>query len=175
MGLTYHFSFAAPARTRPEELEAFLKIVEAEAIKMGFCPTLVLDAVFDTPERKEFARTLVTGEEIEDERLKGVALPAPGILWSHDRHHGTARVIPSRGIFLVVTDEQRCETIFGFFKYPGTILDVNGKPLARTGLRNRWVSRNFVNTSDPRFRKLVSMFSAAGYVESEKDEFATRR
>ncbi len=172
MGLTYHFSFTAPARTRPAELVAFLKGVEAEAIKMGFSPTLVLDASFDTPERKQFARTLVTGHEIEDERLQGVALPSPETLWGHDQHHGTGRVIPSRGVFLVVTDEQRCETIFGFFKYPETILDVNGKALAVTGLKNRWVSRNFVNTPDPRFRKIVRMFAESKYVEFEKDEYA---
>jgi len=61
---------------------------------MGFNPTLVLNAAFDTPERKEFARRLVTGYPIEDERLKGVALPAPGVVWSHDQQRGLFRARP---------------------------------------------------------------------------------
>jgi hypothetical protein len=53
-----------------EDLVAFLKSVEADAKKMGFQPTTVLNAVFDTPERREFARRVVRGAHIEDERLR---------------------------------------------------------------------------------------------------------
>ena len=175
MGLSYYFSFTAPARTKPGDLETFLKSVEVEAKKMGFNPTLVLNAVFDTSERKEFARRLVTGYPIEDERLKGVALPAPGMVWNHDQQHGTARVIPNMAVVLVLTDERRCETIFGFFKYPEDIMDIHGKPIAKTGLKNRWISRDFVDSPDPRFREIVRLFANAGYVESEKDEFSPQK
>ena len=68
-------------------------------------------------ERREFSRRLVTGFPVEDERLKGVALPAPGMVWSHDQQHGAARVIPAKAVVLVLTDEHQSETIFGFFKY----------------------------------------------------------
>ena len=172
MGLSYHFSFTAPARTKPGDLETFLKSVEAKAKKMGFNPTLVLNASFDTQERREFARRLVTGYRVEDERLKGVALPEPGMVWSHDQQHGAARVIPSKAVVLVLTDERHCETIFGFFKYPEEITDLNGKPVAKTGLKSRWISRDFVDSPDPRFRKIVRMFAEAHYLESETDEFA---
>ena len=172
MGLSYHFSFSASARTKPGDLETFLKSVETEAKALGFNPTLVLNASFDTPEQREFARRLVTGFHIDDERLKGVVLPAPGMVWSHDQQHGTARVIPARAVVLIVTDEYHCETIFGFFKYPEDVLDIHGKAIARIGLRNRWISRDFVDSPDPRFRKIVRRFADAGYLESEKDEFA---
>lgn len=172
MGLSYHFSFSAPARTKPGDLENFLKSVEAEAKEMGFNPTLVLNAVFDTPERREFSRRLVTGLPVEDERLKGVALPAPGRVWSHDQQYGAARVIPEKAVVLILTDERQCETIFGFFKYPEEVLDIHGKTIAQTGLKNHWVSREFVDSPDPRFRKIVRRFADAGYLESEKDEFA---
>jgi hypothetical protein len=172
MGLSYHFSFTAPARTKTGDLEAFLKSVETEAKEMGFNPTLVLNASFDTPERREFARRLVTGFPVEDERLKGVALPTPGMAWSHDQQHGTARVIPCKAVVLVVTDEHQCETIFGFFKYPEEVLDIHGKAIAKTGLKNRWISRDFVDSPDPRFRQIVRRFADAGFLESEKDEFA---
>lgn len=173
MGLSYHFSFTAPGQTEAGALEHFLKTVERKAKTMGFAPTMVLDAVFDTPERKEFARRLVTGYPVEDERLKGVALPDTGTLWHHDQINGTARVIPSRAVVLVLTDERRCEAIFGFFKYPVEILDVNGKQLLKTGLDDRWIFRDFVNSPDDRFRKIVAMFADAGFLESQKDEFAT--
>jgi len=172
MGLSYHFSFSAPARTKAGDLEAFLKSVETEAKALRFNPTLVLNAVFDMPERREFSRRLVTGFHLEDERLKGVVLPAPGMVWSHDQQHGAARVIPKKAVVLILTDEHQCETIFGFFKYPEEVLDIHGKPIAKTGLTNRWVSRGFVDSPDPRFRKIVRRFADAGYLESEKDEFA---
>jgi hypothetical protein len=172
MGLSYHFSFTAPARTKTGDLEAFLKSIETEAKEMGFNPALVLNAVFDTPERREFARRLVTGLHVEDERLKGVALPAPGMVWNHDQQHGAARVIPAKAVVLILTDERQCETIFGFFKYPEEVLDVHGKAIAKTGLKNRWISRDFVDSPDPRFRKIVRRFADAGYLESENDEFA---
>ena len=169
--MSYHFSFSAPARTKAGDLEAFLKSVETDAKAMGFNSTLVLNASFDTTERREFSRRLVTGLHVEDERLKGVALPAPGMIWSHDQQHGEARVIPRKAVALILTDEHQCETIFGFFKYPEEVLDIHGKAIAKTGLKNRWVSRDFVDSPDPRFRKIVRRFSDAGYLESEKDEF----
>lgn len=153
-------------------MERFLKTVERKAKTLGFEPTMVLDAAFDTSERREFARRLVTGYPVEDDRLKGVAIPAPGSLWHHDQATGTARVIPSRAVVLVLTDEHRCETVFGFFKYPAEILDVNGKQLVKTGLDDRWTSRYFVDSPDPRFRTIVAMFAKAGFLETEKDEYA---
>lgn len=171
MGLSYHFSFTAPARTKPGDLETFLKSVEAEAKEMGFGPTLVLNASFDTQERREFARRLVTGFPVEDERLKGVALPAPGMVWNHDQQHGAARIIPSKAVVLILTDDRKCETLFGFFKYPEEVLDIHGMPLAKTGLKDRWISRDFVDSPDPRFRKLIRRFAEAGFLESEQDEF----
>jgi hypothetical protein len=171
MGLSYHYSFTAPAQTKPGDLETFLKTVEAEAKKMGFNPTIVLNVLFDTPERRDFARRLVTGYPVEDERLKGVALPLAGTVWSHDQGRGSARVIPSGAVVLVLTDEHRRESIFGFFRYPEEIVDLNGKCVAKTGLENRWISRDFVDSPDPRFRKIVMMFGEARYLESEKDEF----
>jgi hypothetical protein len=172
MGLSYHFCFSAPARTKAGELEAFLKSVETDAKALGFNPTLVLNASFDTSERREFSRRLVTGFPVEDERLKGVVLPALGMVWSHDQQHGAARIIPAKAVVLILTDERQCETILGFFKYPEEVLDIHGKPIAKTGLKNRWISRDFVDSPDPRFRKIVLRFADAGFLESEKDEFA---
>src|SRR5438270_13241201 len=106
MGLSYHFSFSAPASASAESLLAFLKSVEVEAKRMGFEPTMVLNAVFDTTERKQFARRLTSGLPLEDARLKGADLPDDSRVWHLNTAEGTCRVAPSSGVVLVLTDER---------------------------------------------------------------------
>jgi hypothetical protein len=171
MGLSYYYTLAAPATAGAEELTAFLQGVEKEAQRMRFEPTLVLNATFDTPERRRFVRRLTTGFFIGDERLKGVALPAGSAVWEHNPHDGSCHLLPSTGVVLVVTDEQGCETLFGFFQYAESVKDVHGRTLAETGLAGRWHLSQFVDSPDPRFREVVRLFAEAGFLESEKDEF----
>ena len=171
MGLSYHFTFSAPAATKPEDLLKFLKDVERKAKKLGFAQTMVLNAPFDTPERKQFARRLTTGYPVEDERLKGLAMPTEGVLWHHGPGGGTARAIPESGVVLLLIDEHGAESVFGFLRYPDEIKDMNGKVIASTGLGGRWFSRDFVASPDPRYRQIVKRFKEAGYVEEEEDEF----
>jgi hypothetical protein len=71
MGLSYYYEFAAPATVTAGELEQFLKALEFKAKPLGFSPTSVLNAPFDTPERRAFARRLCGGYYVEDERLRG--------------------------------------------------------------------------------------------------------
>jgi len=175
MSLSYYFTFSAPAAVAAVDLLQFLKSVEVEAHQMGFQPTTVLDAVFDSPERQEFARRLTTGHRLESDKLKGVVILRENQIWSHDPVHGSCRVIPERGVLLVITDKHKIETLFGFFLYPAALIDLNGREIVSTGITNRWVFRNFVDSPDERFRKIVKRFADAGYVESEKDEFATTR
>jgi hypothetical protein len=171
MGLTYHFTFSAPATVTADELLKFLRKVEKDAKKMGFKPTTVLEAAFDTPERREFARRLTSGHRLESEKLKGVVVLREGQVWSHNPVHGDCRVIPERGVVLVMTDERGCETVFGFLKYPGALKDLNGRDAVPTGIGDRWIFRDFVDSPDVRFRKIVKQFVDAGYVEAERDEF----
>ncbi len=171
MGLTYHFNFGAPADVRPAELQGFLESVERDAKTMGFRPTVVLNVEFDTPERREFVRRLTTGLSLEDERLKGVELPVKGAVWEHNPNAGSCRVLPEKGVVLVVTDEMGRETLFGFFQYAEQVMDIHGRPLAETGLGGRWHFRDFIKSADPRFRKIVQLFRDSGYLENETDEF----
>ncbi|MCU0784943.1 MAG: hypothetical protein MUF81_13050 [Verrucomicrobia bacterium] len=172
MGLSYHFTLSAAADVTAETLVEFLKSVETDARKMGFEPTMVLNAVFDTPERREFARRVVRGVHIEDERLKGVVLPAPEQVWDFSPNLGHCRLAPERAVILMVTDERKCETVFGLARYPETLRDINGRALLKTPVGDRWYFRDFVDSPDPRFRKIVKRFAEAGYVEAESDEFA---
>ena len=55
MGLTFRFKFTAPASVPTTQLEKFLHGVEQAAQRLGFRPTLVINAPFDTPEHREFA------------------------------------------------------------------------------------------------------------------------
>lgn len=171
MGLSYHFTFAAAANVTAETLVEFLKSVETDARKMGFRPTMVLNASFDTPERREFARRVVRGVHIEDERLKGVVMPEERQLWDFSPTLGHCRLAPERAAILVVTDERGCETVFGFARYPETLRDINGRVILKTQVGDRWYFRDFVDSPDERFRKIVKRFADAGYVEAERDEF----
>jgi hypothetical protein len=174
MSLSYYFTFTAPATAAAGELNAFLRGVEKEAQRMGFRPTLVFNSAFSTAEQRRFARRLTTGLPIADERLKGVALPDDAAVWEHNPHEGSCHLLPSKGVVLVVTDEQGCETAFGFFQYPDTVQDIHGRTLAETGLAGSWYFSEFVDSPDQRFRKIVRLFAADGYVKSEKDEFRVR-
>jgi hypothetical protein len=172
MALSFHFSFAAPATKSAAELESFLKTVEKEAKRLGFSPTLVLNAPFDTDERREFARRLTTGQRVESEKLKGVVLVRKEQVFSHDPVHGGCRLIPERGVVLAVTDEHRQEIVFGFLQYPKALMDVNGKKILDTEVGGDWRYQDFVDSPDPRYRAIVSKFAEAGYLKEFIDEFA---
>src|ERR1051325_4153711 len=172
MGLTYHFEFSAPASVDPSELENFLKDVESEAKAMGFDPTMVLNAQFDSTARRDFARRLTSGLHFEHEALKGVVILKEGQMWSHDPATGSGRLIPEQGVVLVVTDEEKRESVFGFLRYPDELVDHGGRIVAKTGVGRDWTFRESMKTSDPRYRKIVWRFAEAGYLKSAADDFA---
>jgi hypothetical protein len=171
MSLSYYYRFTAPAETSADELATFLRRVEKEAQRLGFEPTAVLNVPFDTPERRQFARRLTTGLPLQDERLKGVAIPESDAVWDHDPHGGTCHLLPERGAVLVVTDNHGCETVFGFFKFAESVTDIQGRTLAETRLKGRWHFQEFLDSPDPRFRAIVKMFRDAGFVKDETDEY----
>lgn len=84
---------------------------------------------------------------------------------------GHCRLAPEQAVILVVTDERGCETVFGFARYPGTLLDLHGRVILNTTIGERWYFRDFVDSPDERFRKIVKRFADAGYVAAERDEF----
>lgn len=170
MGLTYHFSFTAPAAVTAEELEEFLQNVEGDAKLLGFEPTVVINGPFDTPERREFAKRTARGLVVEEDRLRGIK-PAPNACWSCSETGGFWRLAPAHGVLLVVTDAARRETVFGFFRYPRKIVDRNGREIMDVPGDGAWVSGNFVNSPDHRYRALARRFAEAGYLQSELDEF----
>ena len=172
MALSYHFSLSAPSSASAAVLEEFLRGVESKAKEMGFHPTMVLNAEFDSGKRREFSRRLTSGLFLEDPRLIGIVTPAKDQLWSHDPLNGSCRVMPKRAVVLIVTDYAGTEVCLGFFKYPEQIVDIHGRGIASTGLMGNWIQRDFVDTPDPRYRLLIRMFADSGFLESEKDEYA---
>jgi hypothetical protein len=171
MSLSYHFAFSAPAKTTADELLEFLESVEDEAKEMGFRPTMVLETVFDTPERRKFARRVVPAIHIEDERLQGVVLSLPGQVRDFSPHTGHCRLEAERAVILVVTDERGDETVFGFARYPDELKDIHGCVLLKTKEGHKWLWRDFVDSPDVRFRSIVKHFADAGYLLAERDEF----
>ena len=171
MGLSFFYEFTAPAATPASAIEAFLHEVQLEAQSLGFDPTIVINVPFDTPERRDFANRLGGNFTLQDERLKGVAIPAPGQLRNHDPESGECRLSPERGVVLVVTDERGCEACFRFFQFPAHILDIHGAILADTGLGSRWWFRDFVSSPDPRYRTIVAKFQDRGFLRSVRDDY----
>lgn len=171
MGLSLNYEFSAPFETLATKLEAFLRDVETFGKSVGFSPTAVLNVPFDTKERREFARRLGGHFSFHSEGLKGVAIPQEGQVSDLDPMSGECRLIPEHGVVLVVTDERGTECSFGFFRFPREIVDIHGHLLAPTGF-DKWVFRDFVNSTDPRYRQIVERFSAHGYTAQVRDEFA---
>lgn len=176
MGLTYHFSFAAPATVMAEDLAAFLEDVEGDARLMGFQPTTVVNGPFDCPERRDFARRVARGLVVEDVRLGDMEFP-PEACWNYGPGTGYCRLAPEHGVLLVVTDEHARESVFGFFRYPRVIRDRAGREIMPAPGDGGWMSGNFVCSPDQRYRAIVRRFASAGYLASETDEFvpATQR
>lgn len=170
MSLTYHFSFAAPAAVPASELVAFLQDLECDAQLMGFHPTMVVDGPFDSPERREFARRVARGLVVEDPRLRGLDFPRE-TCWNYGEGTGYCRLAPEHGVLLVLTDAQARETVFGFFRYPRVIRNRAGREIMPVPGDGAWVSGNFVNSPDHRYRALVRRVADAGYLASEIDEF----
>ena len=172
MSLSYYYEFTAPATVAADPLETFLRDVEQLAKSLGFAPMTVLNIRFDTPERREFSKRLGGSLTVQDERLRGTAIPAVGQIRDHDLVAGECRVIPTHGVILVVTDERGCESCFGFFKFAAHVMDTRGNVPADTGLGARWWFRDFVDSPDPRYRQIVQRFADAGYTAAVSDEFA---
>jgi hypothetical protein len=171
MGLSFFYEFTAPAATQASALEAFLHEVQLEAQSLAFNSTIVINVPFDTPERREFANRLGGNFTLQDDRLKGVAMPTPGQLRNHDPESGECRLFPERAVVLVATDERGCEACFGFFQFPEHILDIHGVVLADTGLGGRWWFRDFVSSPDPRYRTIVAKFQDRGFLRSVRDDY----
>jgi hypothetical protein len=174
MGLTYRFTFTAPATTTAAELEKFLKSVESDAQAIGFKPTQLFQATFDTKGRRDFARRIRTMYRLTDDRLKGVVIPAENQVWRHDSNSGDCWILPELAVVLVVTDERQMETVFAFARYSETLNDMNGRPLLRIPVGGRWYFSDFIQTPDPRYRKLVNRFAEAGNLESVSDDFSPK-
>ena len=173
MSLTYSYSFTAPAETSAEELEAFLKAVEVEAKALGFTPTTVLNVRFHMPDERDFSRRLGSSCVVVDERLKGDIILRDDLVWHHHRESGSARLIPKQGVILVITNEQGHEVCLGFMTYPAEIWDTSGTKIMDTPLGNQWQFSDYVQSPDPRYRRLVRLFAEAGHLASEFDDYGS--
>jgi hypothetical protein len=82
LALDYHFSFAAPATASADDLESFLQDVE------------------------QYAQTLGGGAYVANDKLKGTALASKQDANHHNQASGSCRLVPRKGVVLVVTDER---------------------------------------------------------------------
>jgi hypothetical protein len=171
MGLSYHYTFSAPSGTSASTLESFLRSLEHKARTMGFAPTTVLNVPFDTQERRQFSKRLGGYCHVEDSRLIGEFQLQTDQVWHHDHIKGSATLIPTHGVLLVVTDEHRHESCFGFFKYPAVLSRQSGELIMPTPSGNGWYFCDVIKTPEPRYRTLVDQFKTAGYLADCRDDF----
>ncbi len=61
--------------------------------------------------------------------------------------------------------------MFAFARYPKALTDLNGRVLLEIPVGGRWHFEDFIQSPDPRFRKIIKRFADAGYVESVRDDF----
>jgi len=134
MSLSYYYELCAGTNVSARELEQFLQEVRGRELALGFAQVVVLNVPFDKAERRKFSCRRGASLTLKDDRLKGVALPTPEIVRDHDPFSRECRIFPEHGVVLVVTDEQQCETCFGFFRFPEYAEDVNERILAESPL-----------------------------------------
>ncbi|WP_277559012.1 hypothetical protein [Ereboglobus sp. PH5-10] len=173
MSLSYHYSFRAPSNIESIEIEQFLKRAEIKAKEYGLGPTLVENAKFDTPEKRAFSRRITRGLTLEDPRLIDVTLPE-NICWAHYKESGLCRIAPVEGVFMVVTEENGIESVWGLFRFPSLICDKNGRSLMKRHDGDDWISEGFIDSPDQRYRQIAHLFKEAGWLVSERDEFAVK-
>lgn len=168
MGLDYNFQLSAPAAENASRLEDFLRTLEGEVRALGFTAT-ILNVPFDTDDRRGFARRLARRFWVKDRRLEAHA-PSTRESDRYDPIEGACSVVPTRGVVLVTTDEQGLEACFGFLRYPERVHDEAGAIVAETNLNGAWRFQNAIQSPDPRYRRILEMFAAAGYVLEVRDE-----
>jgi len=111
---------------------------------------------------------------LTDAKLKTADFSADPSVDRQDRREGECGIFPVDGIILVVVNQAGLETTFGFLRFPKSITGVND-----TGTEVRiefpvgpeWKFRYWVQSPDPRYRKLVSLFAASGYLAEERDDY----
>src|SRR5438046_1519486 len=75
---------------------------------------------------------------VGDERLKRIALTRTDQVRDYDPIAGGARLIPERGVVLVITDERGSETVFGFLQFQEKVSDINGSVCTESGFGKSW-------------------------------------
>jgi hypothetical protein len=74
---------------------------------------------------------------------------------------------------LAVTDAAGGETCFGFMQFHSSLVDESGITITPLPTSDRWTFKDFIDTPDPRYRAIIREFEQAGYLVSDKDEFAS--
>jgi hypothetical protein len=171
VSLSFRYEIKAPATTSPELLQLFLSRIERNVKELGFDDTFILNGPFDTADKQALSQRIGARYYLENENLKGLALPADGQIFHHDLVSGLGRLIPIYGVLLLAAEKQGVEFCLGFLQFPKEIRDIHGKLIVRTGL-NYWHFKGFVNSPDVRDRQLIEIFNRAGYLESAFDEYA---
>ena len=174
MSLDYYYEFKAAPSKPIEELKSFLTEVGREALELGFATAVTVNSVFRSVDQLEFARRVCLLPTLTDARLKTADFSADPSVYRQDSEVGECGIFPVDGIILVVVNHAGLETTFGFLRFPKLIIGVDDHG---TEIRieypvgPEWQFQQWVHSPDPRYRKLVSLFAAGGYLAVERDDY----
>ena len=174
MSLDYYYEFKAAPSKPIEELKSFLTEVGREALELGFATAVTVNSVFRSVDQLEFARRVCLLPTLTDARLKTADFSADPSVYRQDSEEGECGIFPVDGILLVVVNQAGLETTFGFLRFPKLIIGVDDHG---TEIRieypvgPEWQFQQWVHSPDPRYRKLVSLFAAGGYLAVERDDY----
>jgi len=174
MSLDYYYEFKAAPSNPIEDLRNFLTQVGEEALQLGFATAVTVNSVFRSVDQLQFARRICLLPVLTDARLKTADFSADPAVDRQDRKEGECGIFPVDGILLVVVNQTGLETTFGFLRFPKLIvgMDDNGTEVRMEyPVGSDWQFRQWVQSPDPRYRKLVSLFAAGGYLADERDDY----
>lgn len=174
MSLDYYYEFKAAPSKPIEDLRSFLTEVGREALELGFATAVTVDSVFRSVDQLEFARRVCLLPTLTDARLKTADFSADPSVYRQDCEEGECGIFPVDGILLIVVNQAGLETTFGFLRFPKLIigLDDNGTEIrVEYPVGPEWQFQQWVRSPDPRYRKLVALFAADGYLAVERDDY----
>lgn len=160
----YFFRFRVNEKIKARELERFLrKTVEIKALNDDYFSAV---SFFKYPEQiQHFGR----GFTVEDERLKGAALPTSARIYDHDPVAGTVMLRPKAGLVLAFEKKGDVVLSLGFLRFASTIRNVWGKVLGNFEFGHDWVFQGHLSRPHPRVLKLIAVFGDWGYLDELSD------
>jgi hypothetical protein len=106
VGMTFSFTFTAPAKVTDLDLQIFLWAVERKAKAMGFKDAFVFGVSSKSSMLRDIAPEIGIVFPVCDDKLKGGSMPCREQVLDHDPKTGYCRILPEEVETLMMADEK---------------------------------------------------------------------